>query len=149
MVERSLERMFRMAMGRKTLLKQTESVGAGVSRTGYAVLRTLEDESPLTMGELAVRSHMDPAVAARQVGALEKDGLVRRSSHDGDGRVRLIEPTPRGTSVYRRIVEMRTTYMSRVLADWSDADRRDLVRMVDRLVVDLQRQPFTSDEESR
>ena len=74
---------------------------------------------------------------------------MRRSSHDGDGRVRLIEPTPRGTSVYRRIVEMRTTYMSRVLADWSDADRRDLVRMVDRLVVDLQRQPFTSDEESR
>jgi len=148
-VERSLERLFRLAMGRKTLSRQTDVVGASVTRTGYAVLRTLADESPLTMGELAARAHMDPAVAARQVAALHREGLVDRSAHSGDGRIRFIEPTASGLETYSRIVEMRETYMSRVLTDWSASDRRDLVRLVDRLVADLKRQPFTSDKESR
>lgn len=147
-VERSLERLFRLSMGRRMLTRQTDAVGAAVSRAGYAVLRMLDDESPLAMGDLAARCHMDPAVAARQVGTLEKTGLVRRSAHRGDGRVRLIEPTDRGVEVYHRIVEMRTEFMSRVLARWSTEDRRELVRLVDRLVDDLQHQPFASEEDS-
>lgn len=118
-----------------------------MSRAGYAVLRSLHDQSPLTMGELAARCHMDPAVAARQVGKLEEDGLVHRAAHDGDGRVRMIEPTRLGTEVYGRIVGMRTAFMSRALGDWSAADRRRLMKLVDRLVDDLQRQPFTGGEE--
>lgn len=147
-VERSLERLFRLSMGRRVLSRQTDAVGAAVSRAGYAVLRMLHDESPLTMGALAGRCHMDPAVAARQVATLERAGLVHRGTHDGDGRRRMIEPTERGSEVYGRIVEMRTEFMSRVLTDWSATDRSRLVELVDRLVDDLQRQPFTTHEEA-
>ena len=146
-VERSLERLFRLSMGRRTLSRQSVAVGASVSRAGYAVLRTLDDQSPLSMGELASRTHMDPAVAARQVGVLEEDGLVRRSAHGGDGRVRIIERTDNGADVYRRIVAMRTDFISRVLAEWSPPERRRLAEVDDRLVDDLQHQPFVSRQE--
>ncbi|MEZ5311052.1 MAG: MarR family transcriptional regulator [Microthrixaceae bacterium] len=121
--ERSLEGLFRLSMGRRTLSYQANVVGVEVSRAGYAILRTLDDESPLAMGDIAARCHMDPAVVARQVDTLVKAGLVKRVDHVGDGRRRVIEPTERGADVYGRIIEMRTEFMSRVLADWSSTDR--------------------------
>ncbi|UDY37441.1 MarR family winged helix-turn-helix transcriptional regulator [Dermatobacter hominis] len=144
-VEASLERLFRLAMGRRTLSRQTEAVGSPVSRAGYAVLRTLAS-GPLSMKELAARAAMDPAVAARQVGALEREGLVRQRADERDGRVRVVAPTEAGREAFRRIVELRTAYLADVLGDWSTTDRAGLVRVVDRLVADLQRVPFAREE---
>jgi len=146
-VERSLERLFRLAMGRKVHSRQTERVGASVSRAGYAVLRTLDAEGSQAMGELARACSMDPAVAARQVAALERDRLVRRDGHGADGRVRVVELTPEGRDVYRRIVGMRTAFLGRVLDGWTATEREHLAEVVDRLVDDLQHVPFGTDEE--
>jgi DNA-binding MarR family transcriptional regulator len=145
-VERSLEQLFRLAMGRRQLARQSEAVGAEVSRAGYAVLRTLDDRGPMPMGSLARSCTMDPAVAARQVGALEQRSLVRTSPDANDGRVRVVEITDHGTEVLRRIVELRTAYLARVLRDWSAEDRATLVDVVDRLVEDLQSVPFGAEE---
>ncbi len=141
-VEASLERLFRLAMGRRLLSRQADAVGAPVSRAGYAVLRTLDGEGPLAMKELAARTSMDPAVAARQVGSLEQEGLVRQRADERDGRVRVVESTERGREVYRAVVGLRTAYLGRVLDGWTADERTELARMVDRLVNDLQRVPF-------
>ena len=141
-VEQALERLFRLTVSRKVHTRQSAAVGAVVTRAGYAVLRSVDDAGELSLGELARQCSMDPAAAGRQVRALEEDGLVVRAPAEADGRVIVVRLTDHGRDVYRRIVEVRTTHMSEVLAGWSSADRLVLARLVDRLVDDLRAVPF-------
>lgn len=141
-VEAATERLFRLTVNRKMYARQAAAVGAVVTRAGYALLRTLTEQDGLTTGELARRSHMDPGATVRQVKALEDDGLVERSSDADDARVTVVSLTARGRAVVTDIVEVRTEHLQQVLADWPEADRRQLAELVDRLVDGLQSTPF-------
>jgi DNA-binding MarR family transcriptional regulator len=140
--ERALERLFRLTMNRKVHTRQTSAVGADVTRGGYAVLRCLDAVGELTLGEIARACSMDAAAASRQVRALEDDGFVERRATPDDRRVTVVRITRAGRGVYARIVAVRTTYMSEVLADWPAADVATLNRLVNRLVGDLEETRF-------
>ena len=147
-VERSLEQLFRLTVNRRMHQRQTEAVGAEVTRAGYAILRCLDDASELSLGDLARDCSMDPGAASRQVRQLEEAGLVDRAGTD-DGRVVALRLTNRGRDVYRRIVAIRSAHMSEVLAGWTAADRAQLSQLVDRLVDDLKATPYRPERSSR
>lgn len=136
-VERALERLFRLSMGRREQALQSAAVGVEVTRAGYAVLRSLDDAGHSTMGELARTCAMDPASAARQVQALVDHGLVERAPGESDRRVSIVRLTPEGRRAYRKIVELRIRIMDEVLAEWPVAEREQLAALVERLVDDL------------
>ncbi len=140
--EHALERLFRLTANRKMQPKQTATVGADVSRAGYAVLRCVDEAGEITLGDVARECAMDPAAAGRQVKGLQDDGLLTRTSCERDGRVVVVRLTAEGMKVYRRIVEFRTGYMTDVLTRWSQEDRTTLSQLVDRLVDDLKHVPF-------
>jgi len=140
--EHALERLFRLTNSRKMHTRQTAAVGADVTRAGYAVLRCLDEAGELSLGDVARECSMDPAAAGRQVNALEDDGFVVRRVSADDARVTVVRLTRAGEAVYRRIVAVRTAYMTEVLAGWSQRDRAALVRLVDRLVDDLKAARF-------
>lgn len=144
-VERSLERLFRLTVNRAAHHRQTEAIGVDVTRAGFAILRTLADDGDLPMGRLARRCSMDPAAANRQVRALVEAGLVERVTDPGDARLAVARLTGAGLRTHDRIVTLRTEQMTDVLADWSDHDRAELVRLVDRLVADLRTTPLRTD----
>lgn len=141
-VEKSLERLFRLTVSRTMYARQNEAIGTEVTRAGYAVLRAVDDAGALAMSELARQCSMDPAAAGRLIRSLESDGLVSRHTDAEDGRVVTVRLTDRGRRIYRAIVDARTAHLSEVLADWPEADRLELVRLVDRLVEDLRSVPF-------
>lgn len=143
--EQSLERLFRLAANRKVYARQAAAVGAVVARPGYALLRSIDEVGEIAMGDLARACSMDPAATGRQVRALEEDGIVERIAGSGDGRVVVVRLTDEGREVYRRIVEVRTSHLAKVIADWPERDRAELVRLVDRLVDDLKAVPFKPD----
>jgi DNA-binding MarR family transcriptional regulator len=147
--ERALERLFRLTANRKMQPKQTATVGAHVSRAGYAVLRSIDAAGELTLGDIAQECAMDPAAVTRQVKLLEVDGMLRRKTSDDDGRVTVVQLTPAGRKVYRRIVDFRTNYLRDVLANWTASDRATLTRLVNRLVDDLNSVPFRSKNNGR
>lgn len=140
--EEALEHLFRLTGGRKMYARQSAAVGVLVTRAGYAILRTLDQDGRLNVGDLARACTMDPGAAVRQVKVLEEDGLVDRSTHADDARVTVVALTDAGRDVYRRIVEVRTSHLDQVLAEWSGHDRAELTRLVDRLVDDLIAVPF-------
>jgi DNA-binding MarR family transcriptional regulator len=140
--EQALERLFRLTVNRKVHTRQTAAVGSDVTRAGYAVLRCLDGAGELSLGNLARECSMDPAATGRQVRALEEEGLVTRGPTGNDGRVIVVRLTDRGRDIYGRIVSIRTTHMSEVLASWSSAERVELARLVGRLVDDLKSVPF-------
>jgi DNA-binding MarR family transcriptional regulator len=136
-VQRALETLLRLHASRTVHSKVLEAAGASVSRPGYNLLRSIDEDGPRPLGDLARATHMDPAVASRQIRQLEDDGLVRRSVDAADARVTLVQVTKRGRDVRRRISEVLERHMLDVLESWSPADRRRLSELLGRLVDDL------------
>ena len=134
---RPLERLFRLNASRKVHARQAAAAGVVVSQPGFVLLRRILDQGPLPVGELARLADMDPAATGRQVRQLEQDGLVRRSQSRADGRVTVVRATPRGREVWRRMNEVGAHHMEDVLRTWSQADRAELARLLDKLVDDL------------
>ena len=136
-ISRPLERLFRLNASRKVHARQAAAAGVVVSQPGFVLLRRILDQGPLPVGELARLADMDPAATGRQVRQLEHDGLVRRSRSAADGRVTVVEATPRGREVWQRMDGVRNLHMEDVLQAWSKADRAELARLLDKLVADL------------
>jgi DNA-binding MarR family transcriptional regulator len=143
-LERALEGLFRLGANRRFNLRQTTSVGAAVTRAGYAALRSLHDHGTLSIRRLADACAMDAATASRQLMPLVDEGLVERRSADGDARQAELSLTPRGREIYERIVEYRLDQLTSVLDAWPEEDRAALTALVTRLVRDLARLPRAS-----
>jgi DNA-binding MarR family transcriptional regulator len=136
-VERALETLFRLNASRKVHARRAAAAGVVISQPGFVLLRRIQEDGPLSLGELARLTDMDPAATGRQIRQLEQDGLVERGPSSADGRVTYVRVTPEGDDVRRRISEVLDQHMEDVLHEWSKADRADLARLLSRLVDDL------------
>src|SRR4051812_49705450 len=85
-----------MSASRRVYANQAEAAGVAMSQPAYVLLRRISQDGPLPMGELARLTHMDAGATARQVGQLERDGLVRRFAGPDDGRGNPVVTTPPG-----------------------------------------------------
>ena len=84
-IERSLEQLFvSTPAGRCTA--PGAAAGVVISQPGFQLLRRIQEEGGIQIGELARLTEMDPAATGRQVGQLEADGLVTRKKDSDDGR---------------------------------------------------------------
>ena len=135
-LERALEGLFRLTAQRRFDARQTEAVGAAVTRAGYAALRSLSDHGVLSLRDLAHTSHMDAAAASRQINQLVDDGLVHRRTA-ADARAVELTLTPRGHDVYERIVAYRLAHLMNALEGWPQSDRGVLATLVDKLALNL------------
>lgn len=140
-LERALEGLFRLGANRRFNQHQSLSVGAVVTRAGYAALRSLHDQGPLSVRRLADACAMDAATASRQLQPLVEEGLVERRAVEGDARQVELVLTARGRAIYERIVDYRLDQLTSVLATWPEDDRAALTTLVTRLVGDLSRLP--------
>ncbi|MEU0936433.1 MULTISPECIES: MarR family transcriptional regulator [unclassified Embleya] len=136
-IQRALEALLRRHASRRVYAGQAAAAGATISQPAYVLLRRIEKQGPLPMGELARMTNMDPGATARQVGQLEREGYVRRSPSPDDGRVSLVSLTPRGDSVRRRLNDVMDRRMSEMLDRWSDADRETFAALLQRFVEEM------------
>ena len=136
-VERALERLLRLNASRKVHSRRAAAAGVVISQPGFVLLRRLQEDGPLSLGELARLTDMDPAATGRQVRQLERDGLVAKSTSEGDGRVTVVRVTARGAEVRRRLAVVGGRHMEDVLAGWSPTDRGRLATLLTRLVDDF------------
>ena len=146
-VERALERLLRLSASRKVHARQAAAARVSVSQPGLVLLRRLQEEGPMSLGELARMTDMDPGATGRQVRQLEEDGLVAKATSPDDGRVTLVRVTPKGADVRRRLAEVGGRHMEDVLGTWSSRDRVALARLLDRLVHDLRSVHYRTDND--
>ncbi len=143
-IERALEQLLRLYASRKVHARRSAAAGVLISQPGYLLLRRLQEDGPLPMGELAKITQMDPAAAGRQVRQLEEEGLVTRAKGEDDGRVVVVKVTPRGAAVRQRLSAVGELHMSDVLQDWPGEDRAQLAELLPRFVDGLRGIPFRS-----
>ena len=90
-----------------------------------SVLATLGD-GPQTISGLAEREGVAQPTLTRMVERLEAEGLVRRRRSEHDGRVVLVDLTPRGVTELAGLRERYLAVLNGRLAGLSDAQLRDL-----------------------
>jgi DNA-binding MarR family transcriptional regulator len=146
-IQRHLELLLRMSASRRVYANQAAAAGVEISQPAYVLLRRINQDGPLPMGELARRTHMDPGATARQVGQLERDGLVRRFPSADDGRVNLVTTTPAGARVHRRVSSLLHGRMVDTLARWPERDRREFAQLLGRFVEDLRASDYPAREQ--
>ena len=144
-IERALEQLFRLNASRKVHSRRAAAAGVLISQPGFQLLRRIQEEDGLQIGELARLTEMDPAATGRQVAQLEEDGLVIREKASDDGRVVMVRVTPKGAEVRRRLSLVAERHMSDVLTGWSPADRRRLAVLLPRLVEGMRSVAYRSE----
>ncbi|ARX87234.1 MarR family transcriptional regulator [Streptomyces alboflavus] len=93
-----------------------------LSLVSFTLLSHLEDRGGCRATDLAAYYTLDKSTISRQVGALEKAGLVERRLDPDDHRVQVLHLTERGTGLLKGVTDSRRVAFRERLAGWSGPD---------------------------
>ncbi|MGH9673263.1 MAG: MarR family winged helix-turn-helix transcriptional regulator [Bryobacteraceae bacterium] len=77
----------------------------GATADQYVLLTTLLEEDEIIQQELVRRLYSDPNTITGMLGRLEKRGLIRRETRNGDGRARRVFLSAKGSRLQRKLDE--------------------------------------------
>jgi DNA-binding MarR family transcriptional regulator len=137
----AMRRLQRLGASRRVHAALSEATGVELPQQALQVLSALD--GTMSVAELARAAHMDVGAVSRQLRLLEVDGYVRKSASPDNASVVLVTATSRGRAAARRVFDVRNRHLERALAEWPTRDRRELAALLQRLVDDLQRTPYT------
>ncbi|MFF9507149.1 MarR family winged helix-turn-helix transcriptional regulator [Streptomyces sp. NPDC014724] len=97
----------------------------------YTLLAHIDDRQGCRATDLAAHYMLDKSTVSRQIGTLEKLGLVERHPDPDDHRIQVLHPTEAGTQALASTQASRRAAYQERLADWT-AD--DLARFAEYLL---------------
>ncbi|KRD37250.1 MarR family transcriptional regulator [Oerskovia sp. Root918] len=109
--------------------------GVGAHRSHFAVLTTLEEFGPASQAALGRRCGIDRSDMVALVDRLVADGHVERNPDPSDRRRNIITLTATGAKRLDELGAVLAAAQEDLLAPLDDRDRRRLVDLLDRLVV--------------
>ncbi len=113
-------------IARSDRLLARQAAGDGLPRTQYSVLAAVVRRGPLRLADLVDRERLHPTMLSRIVGALEREGLLRRVPDPQDGRAVVLEATTDGGERFRALHLERTRRIDDYLDGLSDLELRHL-----------------------
>lgn len=106
----------------------------GLRRQHFVVLSALAERGAASQAALGRRLLIDRSDMHSLLSELERDGLVARVRDPDDRRRMLVELTPAGARALKRLDARIDAAQEALLAPLSRADRRELERLLKRLV---------------
>ena len=131
-VARALSVVLRRGNVPRVQEKLIQDAGLKLDRSSYWLLRTLSEDEPARVSELASRQGTDVSTACRQVARCEQAGLVHREGDPRDLRAVLFSLTDAGRDTLARLQTARLAQLEGMLSGWTVRDRRDLARLLSR-----------------
>lgn len=111
----------------------TSSGEIELDRSAYGILCRIADEGPQRLGSFASAFGLDPSTITRQVQALEKAELAIRATDEADRRASILDLTDKGKDALDRTRAYRRQRLEELLSAWSQEDREDLGRLLEKL----------------
>jgi DNA-binding MarR family transcriptional regulator len=105
----------------------------GVSIPEWRVMAVLGRFQTLSASEVAGRSRMDKVKVSRAIAAMERKGLVDRSTDPRDQRMIRLALTEAGRAMHRQITAFALGWEQRLLACLDDSTREGLEAAILRL----------------
>ena len=103
----------------------------------WRVLAWLSEMESLTVGELALHTHMERTVLGRLLDRMASQGLIERSAANGDRRVSLARISAAGRKAFARMQPLRLSIYDRAIRGIPSGDieiaRRVIMTMVGNL----------------
>jgi DNA-binding MarR family transcriptional regulator len=106
----------------------------GVRRPHFAVLTSLAEQGQASQAALGRRLWIDRSDLHAILADLERGGLVARARDAADGRRNVVTITPAGSVALSRLTERVESAQQTLLAPLSVGERRELLRLLTRLV---------------
>lgn len=132
-VERALTRLLRQ-MTRPAFYRWLAAAGGvHLDRADYGVLVRIDEAAPVRLTDLAESLGIDISTVSRHVRDLERSGLVQRTGDPDDQRASRLSLSEEGQGMLRRVRRTRQDAMRQLLAEWTEADRALLAKMIVRL----------------
>ncbi len=130
-LEREFSLLLRRARARAGELSR--EVHPELDGSAYALLQAVVAADGLRAQDVAEQFGVDKGAISRQVGRLERLGLVERQVDPQDGRARVLVATPAGQERFATASARRRARFRARLADWEDADVARLADLLARL----------------
>jgi DNA-binding MarR family transcriptional regulator len=111
-----------------------ETSGYDVTPVQFAILNALLEDPGADQVTLARKVAFDAATFGSVIMRLEARGWVRREAHAGDRRRKRLWVTPEGAQAAQKMKRSVGRVQSRILEPLDDAEREQLVALLDRLV---------------
>ena len=111
--------------------------GLGLHPGHELLLMHLWDTGPQRQTDLAAEFDTDSASMTRTVQRLEKAGFVRRRPDPVDGRATLVESTPAGIALRRRVEQAWARLEADTVGDMPASHQRQLLRGLRKLETNL------------
>jgi DNA-binding MarR family transcriptional regulator len=109
-----------MLIGRyKELATAASADERRLERSGYILLRRLEEEGPMSIGELAQAYSLDTSTVNRQTAVLLRGGLAERIPDPEGGLARKLRITEEGLRRVAAEREYRLNGLATVMKDWT------------------------------
>ena len=116
-----------------------------LERSAYALLQRLEDQGPMSIGELADAFQLDPSTVNRQTAALIRQNLADRVSDPEGGMARKLRINEEGARRLRNDREFYSAGVSTIVEEWTPAEiarfENDL-RRFNQCVEELEQRPW-------
>ncbi len=101
------------------------------------VLDLLHEHEPRRMNDLAAALRVDPSTVTRAIQRMELEGLVARTPAADDGRGIAVTATEEGRRRRAAVAERRHEIVRHVMEPLDEADRQQLVELLQRFVLSL------------
>jgi MarR family transcriptional regulator, lower aerobic nicotinate degradation pathway regulator len=106
----------------------------GVRRPHFAVLVALDEDGPASQAELGRRLSIDTSDMVAVLNDLERERLVARARDESDRRRNVVRLTNAGARALERLAEQVEHAQKELLAPLSAKERRELERMLARVI---------------
>ncbi len=131
----ALNILFDLALARTVITREVDHPLSqhGISLSDLAILRELRGApaGKLRRSDLAQRLGVTPSGIARQLGPLERIGLVDRESHDRDARLALVVLTSTGVRVVDEALRTAEEAAARAFsARWRGPEQERLAKLL-------------------
>ncbi|GHH73277.1 MULTISPECIES: MarR family winged helix-turn-helix transcriptional regulator [Kitasatospora] len=93
-----------------------------LSLVTYSILDLMNERGGCRAADVASYFMLDKSTVSRQVGALEKLGLLVRETDPDDQRGQILRPTEAGLTLLREAAEQRRLSFTERFTDWDDED---------------------------
>lgn len=110
-----------IAFARRARTKASQS-SPQLTLVAHSMLDLIRERDGCRVADLAAHFLLDKSTVSRQVGDLERLGLLERQPDPGDRRGQLLRPTENGLQVLREAEESRRRAFTERFTDWPDED---------------------------
>ena len=109
----------------------------GTSLQAWRVLAALREKDGRRMGDLSATTSIEVSTLTRLVDNMEKEGLLARRRDASDTRAVLVQVTPAGKQLTRRIVPIAERYEKVALKGFGGAEAEALKAALRRLYANM------------